>query len=308
VPLAQIGGDGVFVTEIERALHEKRIDVAVHSLKDLPTTQPQGLRLMIMGPREDVRDVLISNGQTWPARGVLSLEDGTKETRSLRESEDNPPLNGVPNGWEEKLQELRIGTCSLRRIAQLRIICPGAQLLAIRGNVDTRLRKLAANEYDGIVLAAAGLHRLDLLERLAGRVSYLPIDMMMPAPGQGALAVEMREELEIIELLSPLNDIISQATTSAERMFMRRLGAGCYLPVAAYGEISGETLTLRGLVISLDGKRQVRVQQSMHWTTGNILLDAERLGVKVAEQALEQGAGEIIGALTSSREQEQLHA
>ncbi|HAE84228.1 MAG TPA: hypothetical protein DCK85_12625 [Ktedonobacter sp.] len=130
----------------------------------------------------------------------------------------------------------------------------------------------------------------------------------MPAPGQGALAVEMREEPEMIELLSPLNDRISQATTSAERMFMRRLGAGCYLPVAAYGEISGETLTLRGLVISLDGKRQVRVQQSMHWTAGNILLDAERLGVKVAEQALEQGASEIIGALTSSREQEQLHA
>ncbi len=293
MPLTQIGGDGVFVTEIERALHEKRIDLAVHSLKDLPTTQPQGLRLMVMGPREDVRDVFVSNGQTW-------LEEG---------GGDNPALSGVSSGWEEKRQELRIGTCSLRRIAQLRVICPGAQLLPIRGNVDTRLRKLEASEYDGIVLAAAGLHRLDLLERLAGRMIYLSIDKVMPAPGQGALAVEMRAEPEMIELLSPLNDMLSQATTSAERMFMRRLGAGCYLPVAAYGEISGETLTLRGLVIDLDGKRQVRVQQSMHWTAGDTIEDAERLGVKAAEQALEQGAGEIIGALTSSsREQEQLHA
>jgi hydroxymethylbilane synthase len=308
VPLTQIGGDGVFVTEIERALHEKRIDLAVHSLKDLPTTQPLGLQLMIMGPREDVRDVLISNRQNWPTHGVLSPVNGTKELPSVEGSEDNLLLSGAPNGWEEKQQELRIGTCSLRRIAQLHAFCPGAHLLPIRGNVDTRLRKLEANEYDGIILAAAGLHRLDLLERLAGRVNYLPIDMVMPAPGQGALAVEMRDEPEMIELLSPLNDRISQATTSAERMFMRRLGAGCYLPVAAYGEISSGTLTLRGLVISLDGKRLVRVQQSMHWTAGNIVLDAERLGMRAAEQALEQGAGEIIGALTSSREQEQLHA
>src|SRR3989440_12476321 len=113
MPLTQIGGDGVFVTEIERALHEKRIDLAVHSLKDLPTTQPRGLRLMVMGPREDVRDVFVTNGQTW-------LEEG---------SADNLALSGVSSGWEEKQQELRIGTCRLRRIAQLSVIYPNAQLL-----------------------------------------------------------------------------------------------------------------------------------------------------------------------------------
>ncbi|TMD68993.1 MAG: hypothetical protein E6I91_03210 [Chloroflexi bacterium] len=241
-PLSKIGGDGVFVTEIERALYEKRIDLAVHSLKDLPTTQPQGMRLIVPGPREDVRDVFVSNGNLQPF-----------------------------------LAEQFAG------------------------------EQLEAHEYDGIVLAAAGLHRLDMMERLVGRIVYLPIDIVMPAPGQGALTVEMRDEPGMLELLSPLNDAIMQATTSAERMFMRRLGAGCFLPVAAYGEVTGETMTLRGLVISLDGQRQVRVQQSIHWTTEGTLEDAELLGMKVAEQALEQGAREIIDSLLPRSEQERLH-
>jgi len=193
-------------------------------------------------------------------------------------------------------------------MAQIRARFPGAQLLPIRGNVDTRLRKLEAHEYDAIVLAAAGLYRLDMVERLTGRVVYLPIDIVMPAPGQGALAIEMRDEPEMLELLLPLNDVVTQAATSAERMFMRRLGAGCFLPVAAYGEVVGETLMLRGLVISLDGQRQVRVQQSIRWTTEDALEEAELLGIKVAEQALEQGAREIIDSLLSTGEQERLHA
>jgi len=287
-PLAKIGGDGVFVTEIERALHEKRIDLAVHSLKDLPTTQPEGVRLIIPGPREDVRDVFVSNGNLRPFLAEQFAGEHTKEIYSQ--------------------QELRIGTGSLRRMAQIRAHFPGAQLLPIRGNVDTRLRKLEAHEYDAIVLAAAGLYRLDMVERLAGRVVYLPIDIVMPAPGQGALAIEMRDEPEMLELLSPLNDAVTQATTSAERMFMRRLGAGCFLPVAAYGEVVGETLTLRGLVISLDGQRQVRAQQSIPWTTEDALEEAELLGIKVAEQALEQGAREIIDSLLPTGEQERLHA
>lgn len=285
--LSKIGGDGVFVTEIERALYEERIDLAVHSLKDLPTTQPQGMRLIVPGPREDVRDVFVSDGNRWPSLAAQFAGEQTEEIRSQR--------------------ELRIGTGSLRRIAQIRAHFPGAQLLPIRGNVDTRLRKLEAHEYDGIVLAGAGLHRLDMMERLAGRVVYLPIDIVMPAPGQGALAVEMRDEPEMLKLLLPLNDVITQATTSAERMFMRRLGAGCFLPVAAYGEVAGETLTLQGLVISLDGQRQVRVQQSIHWTTENALEDAELLGIKVAEQALELGAHEIIDSLLPRSEQERLY-
>jgi hydroxymethylbilane synthase len=286
-PLTKIGGDGVFVTEIERALYEKRIDLAVHSLKDLPTTQPQGVRLIVPGPREDVRDVFVSNGHLRPFLAEQFAGEQTKEIHFQ--------------------QELRIGTGSLRRIAQIRARFPGAQLLPIRGNVDTRLRKLEAHEYDGIVLAAAGLHRMDMMERLAGRTFYLPIEIVMPAPGQGALVVEIRDEPEMLELLSPLNDAITQATTSAERTFMRRLGAGCFLPVAAYGEVAGETLTLRGLVISLDGQRQVRAQQSIGWTTEDTLEDAELLGIKVAEQALEQGAHDIIDSLLSTSEQEHLH-
>jgi len=272
VPLSQIGGDGVFVTEIERALHERRIDLAVHSLKDLPTAQPDELRLITVGPREDVRDVLV--------------------TRSQHNMQTRP---------------MRIGTSSLRRTAQLRVLYPQAEILSIRGNVDTRLRKLDANEYDAIVLAAAGLHRLHMQDRLADRITYFPIEKMMPAPGQGALALEIRDEIAMRELLAHLNDPVTQATTTAERMFMRRLGAGCYLPVASYGEMSGDTLSLAGLVISLDGQRQVRVHGSIPWSATSAIEQAEQLGITLAEQALAQGANKIIGAIDATRTQERQH-
>jgi hydroxymethylbilane synthase len=176
----------------------------------------------------------------------------------------------------------------------------------LRGNVDTRLRKLEAGDYDGIVLAAAGLHRLELQERLVGRMAYFPIELMMPAPGQGALALEMRDEPQMRTLLAPLQDTTVQATTGAERMFMRRLGAGCYLPVAAYGEIAGEVFTLAGLVISLDGQRRIRVSQSMRWTSATGFEQAEQLGVRLAEQALAQGASKIIEEMALPRMQERL--
>jgi hydroxymethylbilane synthase len=285
VPLAQIGGDGVFVTEIERALRERRVDLAVHSLKDLPTAQPDGLRLVIVGPREDVRDAFVSNG-AW-----LVTEQGFQPTSLTM------PLTTSP----------RFGTCSLRRTAQLRALCPEAQILPLRGNVDTRLRKLEAGDYDGIVLAAAGLHRLHIQDHLAGKLTYFPIDVMMPAPGQGALALEIRDEPEMYELLAPLRDAHVQATTSAERLFMRRLGAGCYLPVAAYGEIVGETLMLRGLVISLDGQQRIYVQQRMHWTSQTEIERVEQLASSLAEKALTQGAAEIIHGMNSIRVQERKH-
>lgn len=284
-PLSQIGGDGVFVMEIERALYDKRIDLAVHSLKDLPTVQPEGLRLVVAGPREDVRDVLVANGQVCQQP---SDRQGSPAFPFPNLKQNIPP---------------RIGTSSLRRTAQIRALWPNAQILPIRGNVDTRLRKLEAGEYDAIVLAAAGLHRLDLQERLAGRVTYLPIELMMPAPGQGALAVETRNEAEMCELLAPLNDHVVQAATTAERLFMRRLGAGCYLPVAAYGELTAERLTLLGLVISLDGRRQVRVRQSVPWTVNSSLEHAEQLGKTLAELALARGADEIIGTIDAMREE-----
>ena len=282
LPLTRIGGDGVFVTEIEFALRERRIDLAVHSLKDLPTAQPEGLQVVVTGPREDVRDVLVSNVP------FQINENGLQPVGTDASSETY----------------LRIGTCSLRRTAQIRELCPDAEILPLRGNVDTRLRKLEAGDYDGILLASAGLHRMELQERLSGRLTYLPVETMMPAPGQGALGLEIREEPELQKLLAPLADPIVQATTSAERMFMRHLGAGCYLPVAAYGEVVDGILSLRGLVTSLDGQRCIRVCQRMIWTSACTITDAEQLGVSLAEQALDRGAFEIIQAVNVARLQE----
>jgi hydroxymethylbilane synthase len=285
LPLASIGGDGVFVTEIEHALRERRIDLAVHSLKDLPTAQPDGMRVVVTGPREDVRDVFVSNKpfQVSPA-GLFpaSLDDALNTT-------------------------LRIGTCSLRRTAQVRWLNPNAEILPLRGNVDTRLRKLDAGNYDGILLAAAGLHRLNLQKHLAPRLTYFPIDLLLPAPGQGALGLEIRDEPEWRALLAPLHDPAIQAATGAERMFMRRLGAGCYLPVAAYAEIIDGSLLLRGLVTSLDGQKRIRVSQQMPWTAETSIEHAEQLGVAMAEDALALGADAIIATVDSSREQERQH-
>jgi hydroxymethylbilane synthase len=292
VPLSQIGGDGVFVTEIERALHERRIDLAVHSLKDLPTVQPDDLRLVVTGPREDVRDVFVSRELFQLSQLFHTSPQGTLVSEHMTS----------PTG-----AHLRIGTCSLRRTAQLHKFVPDAQILSLRGNVDTRVRKLEAGDYDGIVLAAAGLLRLGMQERLAGRMTYLPLEMMLPAPGQGALAIECRAEPQILELLAPLRDASVQAATSAERMFMRRLGAGCYLPVAAHGEISEGSLTLRGLVASLDGARRIEVQQRIPWTLFTPCSEAEALGVRVAELALEQGAQAIIQELSGPRDREQIY-
>ncbi len=282
VPLASIGGDGVFVTEIERALSERRIDLAVHSLKDLPTAQPDGLRVVVTGPREDVRDAFVSNApfQISPAGLFPISPDGQ--------------LNA----------SLRVGTGSLRRTAQVRWLCPNAEILPLRGNVDTRLRKLEAGNYDGILLAAAGLHRMGMQEDLAQRLTYFPVELLLPAPGQGALGLEIRDEPEWRELLAPLHDPAVQAATGAERMFMRRLGAGCYLPVAAYGEIIDGLLVLCGLVSSLDGQRRIRVSQQMPWTQETSIEHAEQLGITLAEDALAQGAAEIISTVDSNREQE----
>jgi hydroxymethylbilane synthase len=271
VPLSRIGGDGVFVMEIERALQEGRIDLAVHSLKDVPTVQPEGVRIVTVGQREDVRDVLV-----WKV------------------------------GADRAVPALRIGTSSLRRTAQLRLLFPEADILPIRGNVDTRLRKLDAGEYDATVLASAGLRRLGL--QLEDRATMLNLEQVMPAPGQGALAVEIRDEPEMLELLAPLVNTEVSAATRAERMFMRRLGAGCYLPIAAYADMSDGVLTLRGLVISLDGRQQVRVSGSVPWSITSSERDAEQSGVQLAEQALAQGASEIIEALNVMREQERQHA
>jgi hydroxymethylbilane synthase len=288
-PLAQIGGDGVFVTEIERALREGRIDLAVHSLKDLPTMQPEGVRIVVPGPREDVRDVLASN---------VPVQLTAQGLRSPVASEPLPP-------------SLRLGTGSLRRAAQIRAWLPDVQMLPLRGNVDTRLRKLAAGDYDAILLAAAGLHRLAVQPQVQHHMLYFPADQILPAPGQGALGLEIRDEPALRALVEPLRDVAVQASVSAERMFMRRLGAGCYLPVAAYGDLCEDRLRLQGLVISLDGQQQVRVEQSVAWYPHDMdIVDiavAEQLGSDLAEQALEQGASAIIQGVNVTRMQEHQH-
>lgn len=273
----------MFVTEIEHALHEHRVDLAVHSLKDLPTIQPADLRVVVTGPREDVRDVLI-------------VSEG------LPIAEENGHIDDVL-----KTHNFRLGTCSLRRTAQIRALYPQAEILPLRGNVDTRLRKLDLGHYDAIILAAAGLHRMDMQERLAGRVTYLPIDTVLPAPGQGALALECRDEPGMLELLAPLRDTLVEASVSAERMFMRRLGAGCYLPVAAYGNVDDDILSLHSLVASLDGQRRINVSQQVPWSLSSSVSDAEALGISVAEEALRQGAQEIIREIAPLREQESLN-
>jgi hydroxymethylbilane synthase len=289
MPLTAIGGDGVFVMEIERALLNGRIDLAVHSLKDLPTAQPAGLRICIAGEREDARDALVWSEQYAGEHGNYGW--GKPRPGS---ADDTTPF------------PMRIGTCSLRRTAQLRALLPPIDILPLRGNVDTRLHKLDAGEYDGIVLAAAGLHRLGAHERVEHRMKYLPLDVMLPAPGQGALALEIRDEADMLELVAPLHDNVVQATTSAERMFMRRLGAGCYLPIAAYGElgVGDDRLALQGLVISLDGTEQVRVRSSIPWTAQSSVEYAEQLGVQLAEQALMQGAAAIIQTVNEGRVRE----
>src|SRR5712692_6560469 len=312
LPLSAIGGDGVFVMEIERALLEGRIDLAVHSLKDLPTAQTSGLHTCVVSAREDARDVLVWNEQ------YASFGDGFAAGQGGDKPGPYPITNDIPNDVQGRGRAcprpgspddnaplpLRIGTCSLRRTAQLRALLPGVDILPLRGNVDTRLRKLDAGEYDGIVLAAAGLHRLGAHERVAHRMAYLPFEVMMPAPGQGALALEMRDEPSMRELVAPLRNSEVQATTSAERMFMRRLGAGCYLPIAAYGEIQDNRLALQGLVISLDGKERVRVRSSIPWTAQSSVERAAQLGVQLAEQALEQGAAAIIQTVNEGRVRE----
>ena len=261
----------MFVVEIERALMQKRIDLAVHSLKDLPTAQPPGLRLLVAGQREDARDVLITRQA--PALATM------------------PPV--------------RIGTCSLRRTAQIRALFPRVEILPLRGNIDTRLRKLEASEYDAIVLAAAGLHRMGVPDALAARLTYLSFAQVLPAPGQGALGLEVRDEPDLLALLAPLNNRATGATTGAERMFMRRLGAGCYLPVAAYASIEAGKLTLTGLVTSLDGREQVRVSQRLPWTAQSSVEFAEQLGIELAEKALARGADRIIAALDLLKEEQQ---
>jgi len=256
-PLADVGGKGLFIKELEVAMSDGRADLAVHSLKDVPMDMPEGFVLAAICEREDPRDALVSN-------------------RYLE-------IDSLPGG-------ARIGTSSLRREAQLRERDALMQVLPLRGNVDTRLRKLDEGRYDGIVLAAAGLRRLGYASRI---VSYLDPDQSLPAPGQGAIAIECRSErADIAAALAPLADAATTLATAAERAFARALSGDCRTPLAAYAVQRHDELWLRGLVASRDGANVMRGERSA--TVGGVAA-AEALGKGLGDEFLARGAAALIG-------------
>ena len=258
VPLATIGGQGAFTKEIEVALLDGRIDVAVHSLKDLPTVNPEGLSITATPEREDARDAL-----------VLRPDAGA----------NGATLKSLPEGSV-------VGTSSLRRIAQLKHLRPDVRVKDLRGNVDTRLRKLDSGEYDALILASAGLLRLGF----GGRISEaIETDVMLPAVSQGSLGVQTRAgDSETNALVSRLDHPQTRAAVVAERSLLRKLGGGCQVPIAAHAVVLGRELRLDGLVASLDGSRVIRD------TTLAASSEAERAGDVLAARMLEQGAGELL--------------
>ncbi len=252
--LSQVGGKGLFVKEIENALLAGEIDLAVHSLKDMPTELPIGLALGGVLARADARDALVVRGK-------------------------RTDLAGLP-------EEAIVGTSSLRRKAQVLALRPDLQVRDLRGNVDTRLRKLYSGQYDAVVLAAAGLLRLGY----GGVIGqYLPVDLVLPAVGQGALCVEVRAGDDATQrMLAPLDHAPTRQATSAERAFLHCLEGGCQVPIAAYGEADGDQLYLRGLVASLDGTRLVG--DEIHGPATNPM----RLGTELAERVLAAGGAEVL--------------
>lgn len=252
-PLAKIGGKGLFVKEIEEALLKKRTDLAVHSIKDVPTEFPEGLHLSVITKREDPRDVLISK--------------------------DGKPLKDLPKG-------AKIGTSSLRRQAQLLHFRSDFELIPLRGNLDTRLKKLKSMNLDAIVLALAGVKRLGFDEKIT---EIIPPGVSLPAIGQGALGIETRmADQEVESQIRFLNDRDSSIAVNAERAFLKKLEGGCQVPIAAFARIVGTMLHIDGLVGTMDGKRLIR-----HHVEGPIER-AESLGVELAEILLGQGAKEIL--------------
>ncbi|MCZ6801408.1 MAG: hydroxymethylbilane synthase [Nitrospirae bacterium] len=253
VPLAKIGGKGLFVKEIEEALLAKNIDLAVHSMKDVPSDLPKGLALLSFPKREDPRDALLS-------RTGLMLQD-------------------LPKGS-------RIGTSSLRRQSQLLRVRPDFSIQMLRGNLDTRLRKLDEGEYDAIVLAAAGLKRLGWADRIT---EYLSPEVCLPAIGQGALGLEGRDDdPQVKDLLLQLDDPETRKAVAAERKFLDRLEGGCQVPIAGLSTIVGTELTLDGLVAGVDGTQIIRD------TVHGALDEGEALGHQLAERIIEAGGKEIL--------------
>ncbi len=259
-PLAKVGGKGLFVKELEAAMLEGRADIAVHSMKDVPMEFPEGLGLAVIGEREDPTDAFVSN---------------------------------IYERLEDLPQGAKLGTSSLRRQCQIKALRPDLDILNLRGNVNTRLAKLDAGEYDAIILASAGLIRLEFEDRIRQRLGD---DLSLPAGGQGAIGIECRlDDERIVDLIAPLHHEESAACVLAERALNRRLEGGCQVPIACFALLSesetGEDdhqLWLRGLVGDADTGEILRTE------IRGIAADAEALGIKAAEDLLAQGAGKIL--------------
>lgn len=256
-PLPEVGGKGLFTAELEAALLAGEIDCAVHSLKDLPTEDAAGLVLGAVPVRTDPADALVSRS--------------------------NYTLATLPQGAS-------VGTSSTRRAAQLRFLRPDLRLLDIRGNVDTRIRKAFDPDgpYDAIVLARAGLERLGRMDAISDVMAF---DAMLPAPGQGALAVQCRNEAALLELLAPIDHTPTRLAVTAERAFLAGLGGGCTVPVAALATWTGKSLALRGRVLAPDGTRQVEVEMTVDAPD---LDSARAAGLAAARDAQARGAAELL--------------
>ena len=252
-PLAKVGGKGLFVKELEQAMLDGEADIAVHSMKDVPMEFPEGLQLSVIMEREDPTDAFVSNNY-----------------KNLQDLPENA----------------RIGSSSLRRQLQIKEMMPSAEMLNLRGNVNSRLQKLDDGQFDAIILATAGLLRLEFDERIKDRI---PPEQSLPSVGQGAVGIECRVgDAEIEALISPLNHEDTHTRLSAERAMNNRLNGGCQVPIAGFAELQGDEIVLRGLVGRPDGSEVVRGQINGHRDK------AEELGAELAEQLLSEGADVIL--------------
>jgi len=258
-PLARIGGKGLFIKELEQALEDGRADLAVHSMKDVPMHLPEGFALAAIGEREDARDAFVSN--------------------------DYSALEDLPAGSI-------VGTSSLRRQSQLQARFPDLKIESLRGNLQTRLRKLDEGQYAAIILAAAGLIRLGLASRIA---QFISAEHSIPAVGQGALGIEIRaDRLDLLSILAPLNHPATASCVEAERGMSRALSGSCTVPLGAYAEREGDTLHMTGFVASIDGRQVLRE------TVSGTANEPEALGKTLAARLIAQGADKILAALDAA--------
>src|SRR5208282_3075220 len=253
ISLLTIGGQGVFVKELEDALLSKKIDLAVHSMKDVPGETPDELMFAAILPREDMRDVLVAR--------------------------DNIKMESMPKG-------AKIGTGSQRRGAQIKAILPDVNIVPLRGNIETRLKKIETENLTGVILAAAGMKRMGLAEKIT---QFLPVEIMLPAVGQGALGLQIRKtDTELAKTCAALNDATTAAEVTAERSFLRALGGGCRLPIAALGKLEGQRLSMEGMLAAPDGSAMIREKIQ------GVREDAETLGERLASIILEKGGKKFL--------------